>query len=72
MTSFLYVEVDEYRRKHKRCKYCIYLKHVYHEIGFQAIDSYKCRAKDKSIYFPNRFPRNYCSCFHLKDYNHSE
>ena len=72
MTSFLYVEVDDYRRKHKRCKYCIYLKYVISKYGFQPFEWYECKAKDKHIYFPNRFPRNYCSCFHLKEYKHSE
>lgn len=54
--------VEKYRRRHKKCKWCAYMRHegnglwgVYYEL---------CAAKDKIV--NDDLPRPFCSCFKLK------
>ena len=56
-------KVDKWRRKHKKCKWCIYHKRI--EPPFMFCPSYsKCIAKDKII--NENIPRSFCSLFALK------
>lgn len=56
-------KIDKWRRKHKKCKWCIYHKRI--EPPFMFCPSYsKCIAKDKII--NENIPRSFCSLFALK------
>lgn len=61
-----YDKVDEYRRRHKRCKYCVWLKNesVLWDYGCSYLQ-YTCKAKDKVIHCPDGVPRPFCSCYEL-------
>jgi hypothetical protein len=58
-------KVKKYRTKHKRCNYCMHLKHVCPPIGYGGYD--ECEAKDCSINFPFKVTRKFCKCFELKE-----
>ena len=55
--------VYAYRRKHKKCKWCIYNKFI-KPIGDCAPEYYKCIVKDKIV--NEETPRPFCSVFSLK------
>lgn len=56
--------VDKWRRKHKKCKWCIYNKHVVPPA--MCCPSFcECIAKDKII--NEDIPRPFCSLFALKE-----
>ena len=55
--------VAKYRRLHKKCKWCIYHRHVIPTVP--ACPSFcECTAKDKVV--NEDFPRPFCSLFALK------
>lgn len=60
-------KVRKYREKHKRCKYCTYLKPEY----FGENSWYICKAKEKIIkdLTPNMIcvPRPFCKCYEVRD-----
>ena len=62
-------KVKKYRKKHPKCKFCKYLKHVIPHVSIVP-SYYLCEAKDKIIkdFLPDmtEFPR-LCSCYELKD-----
>ena len=60
-------KVYQYRKKHKKCKYCKHLKYKGHfGIG---VSYYLCEAKDKIIkdLIPDmrELPRLFCSCYEV-------
>ena len=56
-------QVDKWRRKHKKCKWCIYHRHVVPPFG--CCPSFcECVAKDKII--NEDIPRPFCRLFALK------
>ena len=55
--------VAKYRRRHKKCKWCIYHRHVIPPVP--ACPPFcECTAKDKVV--NEDFPRPFCSLFALK------
>lgn len=63
-------KVLEYRKNHKRCKYCEHLQIVLRRDG-QGGSYYHCKAKQVIIkdMFPDmiRFPRLFCQCYEVKE-----
>lgn len=61
-------KVDEWRRKHKRCQWCIHCKpYTVFNCGSYA-DLYECKAKGFDISFI-QLPRPFCQTFELKKEN---
>ena len=56
-------QVDKWRRKHKKCKWCIYHKYVVPP-SMCCPPFCKCTAKDKIV--NEDIPRPFCSLFALK------
>lgn len=59
-------KVDEWRRKHKKCQWCIHCKPytVFDQnYGYETL--YECEAKDFDI-LSTRLPRPFCKVFELK------
>ena len=60
-------KIIDYRKKHRRCKYCKYSVLVMPK-DMYTLDYYVCKAKDKIIedWFVEYLPRIFCSCYELK------
>jgi len=62
-------KVLKYRQKHKRCKYCKYLR--IHSYRCSGSDYYCCEAKDKTINYllpdMTTVPRWFCQCYEVKE-----
>ena len=59
--------VNEWRRKHPKCKWCKHCEFVYpfQQAYVSCPDYYDCNAKDKIVH-PN-IPRIFCQLFELKE-----
>lgn len=55
---------NEYRQKHRKCKFCKHLRYVLAPLPYT--NYMECKIKDKIINFPN-FTRKFCKCFELKE-----
>lgn len=65
-------KVIRYRKKHRKCIYCKYLKCVYPKMGIEYVSPYyQCIAKDKILCdnMPNMtiVPRLFCSCYSVDE-----
>lgn len=56
---------EEYRRKHKKCKYCKYMRHVIPKACL-VYPFDECVVKD-SIIYSTEIPRPFCKCFEPKE-----
>ena len=65
--------VDKWRRKHKRCKWCIHHKpYTVFNPNSQSFETcYECKAKDVSPINID-IPRPFCTLFNLKKENQDE
>ena len=53
--------VAQWRRRHKRCKFCRHIEYLDNPCG---ISAYKCRAKEKLVH--EWLPRPFCGLYELK------
>lgn len=58
-------KIEEYRNKHKRCKWCKYYKHIIRENGIQFYSFDKCILKEKIINYP--ILAKVCKYYELKE-----
>lgn len=63
-------KVARYRKRHKKCIYCKYLKLTQPKMGIEYVNPYyQCLAKDKIIcsVMPDMtvIPRLFCSCYEV-------
>ena len=57
--------ITEYRKKHKKCKWCKYYKHIVKEVGIDFYCYEKCTLKDKILYFNSQ--AKICKYYNLKE-----
>lgn len=62
-------KVMKYRKKHRRCKYCLH-KILNPSMMGLTPEFYSCQAKDKilSDWSTEHLPKIFCSCYRVKKY----
>lgn len=58
-------KIIQYRKKHKKCKFCKYYEHIVKEVGIDIYSYSVCNLKDKIINF-EELPR-LCKYYELKE-----
>lgn len=58
-------KIKEYRKKHKRCKWCKYYKHIIEQWGTSFYSYDKCRLKEKTLEY--YFWAKLCKYYQIKE-----